>query len=104
MSKQHTCPFIVDGDPKNQKIQKLEKLHLGLSRDCDEKSYDEDWIQNLIHNNPSILPVEELESAFFPLYTDFRAGFTGRRFVLFSQIDNLVSLMFMNLFTRLEQI
>lgn len=87
MSKQHTCPLIIDGEPKNQNIQRLEKVRLNLSPDkSKEKLYDEYWIQNLIHNNPSILPVEELESAFFPLYPVCRelktpAGYLDNLFV-----------------------
>lgn len=87
MSKQHTCPLILEGKPQNQNIQRLEKINLGLSRNSnDEKLYNENWLQNLIHNHPSILPVEELESAFFPLYPVCRelktpAGYVDNLFV-----------------------
>lgn len=85
MTKQHTCPLIIEGKPQDYNVQKLEKVTLGLGNKND-KLYDEDWIQNLIHNNPSILPVEELESAFFPLYPVCRelktpAGFLDNLFV-----------------------
>jgi len=86
MNKQHTCPLIIEGTPSSQNTQKLEKVNLGLNQSVDGKLYDEDWIQNLIHNNPSILPVEELESAFFPLYPVCReletpAGYLDNLFV-----------------------
>jgi len=87
MDKQHTTPLIFEGKPQNQKITKLEKLNFGVRHQGkDKKLYDEDWIQNLIHENPSILPVEELESAFFPLYPVCRelktpAGYLDNLFV-----------------------
>ncbi len=88
MNKQHTTPLILNGKPENQDVRFLEKVSLtSLPRQKDkEKLYDEDWIQNLIHNNPRILPVEELESAFFPLYPVCRelktpAGYLDNLFV-----------------------
>lgn len=87
MNKQHTCPLIIEGKPQNDNVQKLEKVTLGLGlKNKEDKLYDEDWIQNLIHENPSILPVEELESAFFPLYPVCRelktpAGYLDNLFV-----------------------
>ncbi len=69
MSKQHTCPLILDGKPENNNIRKLEKINLASSyENKSKKLYDEAWVQNLIHNNPSLLPIEELEPAFFPLF------------------------------------
>src|SRR5437773_684889 len=32
----------------------------------DSKSFNENWIQELIHNNPDVLPINEIESAFAP--------------------------------------
>jgi len=87
LTKQHTCPLIIEGKPQEYNVKKLEKVTLGLGdNNKKDKLYDEDWIQNLIHNNPSILPVEELESAFFPLYPVCRelktpAGFLDNLFV-----------------------
>jgi hypothetical protein len=48
--------------------------------------YDEDWIQNLIHQYPDLLPVRELEPAFHPIYPVCRelrlnAGFLDNLFV-----------------------
>jgi len=87
MTKQHTRPLILNGKPENQDTQLLEKVSLTFSRNRDkEKLYDENWIQSLIHHNPAILPVEELESAFFPLYPVCRelktpAGYLDNLFV-----------------------
>ena len=87
MSKQHTCPLLLDGKPEKHNIQKLQKVFLGLHQNNkNKKLYDENWIQNLIHNNPAILPVEELEPAFFPLYPVCRelktpAGYLDNLFV-----------------------
>lgn len=85
MTRQHTTPLIVSGKPGTGSIQALEKVNLRLSSDV-PKLYDEDWIQELIHNNPLILPVEELEPAFFPLYPVCRelktpAGYLDNLFV-----------------------
>jgi hypothetical protein len=52
--KQHTGPVIIwDG-----KTTTLNKVSLS------SKEYNEDWIQDICFNNPSLLPVEELEPAF----------------------------------------
>jgi len=87
MNKQHTTPLIIEGRPSNYNTKKLEKMSFGVkSHDNEEKLYDEYWIQNLIHENPSILPIEELESAFYPLYPVCRelktpAGYLDNLFV-----------------------
>jgi hypothetical protein len=52
--KQHVTPVVVDGD----KSIRLEKLNLK------ESSYDEQWIQRICFENPSILPVDEIEPSF----------------------------------------
>ncbi len=88
LNKQHTTPLLLNGRPENQDVRFLDKVSLTLSprQRSKQKLYDEDWIQNLIHNNPRILPVEELESAFFPLYPVCRelktpAGYLDNLFV-----------------------
>ncbi len=87
MAKQHTVPLILNGKPENQNTQLLEPVNLGFrTSQGEQKLYDENWIQNLIHNNPSILPVRELEPAFFPLYPVCRelktpAGYLDNLFV-----------------------
>jgi len=52
--KQHVTPVVVDGD----KSIRLEKINLK------EGSYDEQWIQRICFENPSILPVDEIEPSF----------------------------------------
>lgn len=87
MNKQHTVPLILNGRPESQNVQLLEPVNLGFrSSQGEQKLYDEGWIQSLIHNNPSILPIGELEPAFFPLYPVCRelktpAGYLDNLFV-----------------------
>ncbi len=52
--KQHSTPIII----KNRKAQTLERVSLNSA------SYNEDWIQQLCFNNPTLLPVEEIEPIF----------------------------------------
>lgn len=81
------CSSILNGRPESQNVQLLEPVNLSFrSSQGEQKLYDEGWIQNLIHNNPSILPVGELEPAFFPLYPVCRelktsAGYLDNLFV-----------------------
>lgn len=66
-NNQNTCPLIIDRDSNQENVQLLEKVSLRLPQNENEvKLYDESWLQNLLFRYPSILPVEELESAFFP--------------------------------------
>lgn len=50
-------PFYIS----TSNAQKLERIPLT------EKLFQEDWLQNLIHENPQILPVDNLEIGFTPL-------------------------------------
>jgi len=52
--KQHVTPIAVDG----QKAVRLERLNLR------ESTYDEKWIQRICYENPTILPVDEIEPSF----------------------------------------
>lgn len=52
--KQHTTPAIIRGDHATT----LEKVPLGSG------TYSEDWIQRICFENPTLLPVEELEPTF----------------------------------------
>lgn len=86
-NNQHTCPLIIDKLSNRESVQLLEKVSLRLPQNENEKKlYDEDWLQSLIFRYPSILPVEELESAFFPLYPVCReletpAGFLDNLYI-----------------------
>ena len=52
MNKQHTCPLIIEGKPQSYNVKKLEKVTLSCGqKNKEDKLYDEDWIQNLIHEN-----------------------------------------------------
>jgi hypothetical protein len=50
-------PIFVQGET----TKKLERVHL------EAKTFKESWIQDLIHKQPNILPVDEIESNFSPL-------------------------------------
>ena len=52
--KQHSNPIII----QNGIVQSLEKLSLGSSE------YDESWIQELCFENPTLLPLNEIEPTF----------------------------------------
>lgn len=49
-------PILIRDDKSNG----LERIPL------DEKAFNEDWIQKLIHNNPDILPINEIDTGFTP--------------------------------------
>jgi hypothetical protein len=52
--KQHSNPIII----QNGNVQSLEKLSLGSSE------YNESWIQKLCYENPTLLPLNEIEPTF----------------------------------------
>lgn len=52
--KQHTTPSVIIGDHATT----LERVSLGSG------AYDEDWIQRICYENPTLLPIEELEPTF----------------------------------------
>jgi hypothetical protein len=52
--KQHTTPLII----KDETVEKLERVSLNA------KDYDENWVQKICFENPSILPFEEIEPSF----------------------------------------
>lgn len=49
-------PILIQEDKSNG----LERIPL------DAKAFNEDWIQKLIHNNPDILPISEIDTGFTP--------------------------------------
>lgn len=68
--KQFTTPYLIRGDLKAAAGTRLEKVELTAKTSGDGPSlYDENWIQRLIFENPSLLPVKELEPGFVPLYS-----------------------------------
>lgn len=52
--KQHTTPLIIQGNRSTH----LEKISL------QDKSYDENWIQQICYNHPNTLPISEFEPSF----------------------------------------
>ncbi|MBR9976610.1 MAG: hypothetical protein KFH87_00860 [Bacteroidetes bacterium] len=56
--KQHTTPAIIIGNQATT----LERVPLVSGSDTG--TYDEDWIQRICFENPTLLPVEELEPTF----------------------------------------
>lgn len=52
--KQHTTPILVG----RESTRRLEKIHLG------KDGYTESWLQEQIHRNPTVLPIEEIEPAY----------------------------------------
>lgn len=55
-SRRNGQPILI----KDGKSNKLEHIPL------DVKAFNEDWIQKLIHSNPDILPISEIELGFTP--------------------------------------
>ena len=49
--KQHVTPLVING----KQGLRLERVSL------QEKTYDEDWIQEICFENPTILPFYEIE-------------------------------------------
>lgn len=52
--KQHVTPLII----RAQKATRLERVSLHTG------SYDENWIQQLCYENPTLLPIEDIEPSF----------------------------------------
>lgn len=52
--KQHTTPLIVEG----QRIERVERINLSSTE------YNESWLQGIVAQNASVLPIDEIEPAF----------------------------------------
>ncbi len=59
-SRQHSVPLIL----KRGQSQRLKRVCLDGN---EGDAFNEDWLQNLIFENPNLLPVDEIEPAFSPL-------------------------------------
>lgn len=67
--KQFTTPHMIRGTLQDGEVALLEKIVFSAKERSDGSPlYDEDWIQNLIFKYPNLLPVQDLEPAFFPFY------------------------------------
>lgn len=73
-NRQQGTPYFLT----NNESLKMERIALN------EKFFQENWLQNLIHNNPQILPIDDIESGFAPLISLGREISTSVGF-----IDNL---------------
>ena len=56
-NRQQGTPYFIS----ETNSLKLERVPLN------EKLFQENWLQKLIHNNPQVLPIDEIESGFAPL-------------------------------------
>jgi len=61
---QHSRPLIVHRSASDLGAEALTRLPFGSS---EEDKYPERWIQELIHGNPEVLPIDEIEPALTPL-------------------------------------
>jgi len=52
------CPYLINKDASGQKLQ-----HITIQ----ERAYDEIWLQDVLRRHPDILPVDEIETVFYPL-------------------------------------
>lgn len=68
LTKQQTNFMISKGDRRNgQPILIQDNKSNNLNRIAlNEKAFSENWIQDLIHNNPDILPISEIDTGFTP--------------------------------------
>lgn len=73
-NRQQGTPYFFT----NNESLKMERIPLN------EKFFQENWLQNIIHNNPQILPIDDIESGFAPLISIGREISTSVGF-----IDNL---------------
>lgn len=84
-SRQHGKPLLIGSLSGVSPPRKLEKLHFRPDAD-DPASFDEGWLQDLIDNNPSLLPLNEIEPGFGPLISlckemPTKAGYIDNVFV-----------------------
>lgn len=75
MSRARATPILIGNDGIRGQ---LERIHLG------QGVFNEDWLQELIHDHPSILPTSDIEPGFGDLITAAREVPCGHGF-----IDNL---------------
>jgi hypothetical protein len=73
-NRQQGTPYFLS----KENSLKLERVQLN------EKLFQEKWLQDLIHKNPQVLPIDEIESGFAPLISLGREIFTAVGY-----IDNL---------------
>jgi hypothetical protein len=88
--KQYSAPLIKKGS----KVYKLERNYVGAGG---EDSRDENWLQELVYENPSLLPVDEIEGSEFlnlhPLCRELPITKIGSLDVLFVNESGLLTLV-----------
>src|SRR5207253_4861475 len=88
MARQHATPIVIDGLEKPTRIERLERLYRTNKPGIGPR-FVEDLLQHLVHEDPSILPVEEIEPAFSALRSicrELRLKSTGTE----KYVDNLL--------------
>lgn len=65
LRRQHGIPLVVTGPEHGGTVARLERLPRETV-DTEGASYDEQWLQHLIHAHPELLPITEIEPAFEP--------------------------------------
>lgn len=65
MKRSHTTPYLIVDDQSDRQATRLEPVDLREGKD-DGLQYNEAWLQNLLLNNSSLLPIEEIEPIFAP--------------------------------------
>jgi hypothetical protein len=63
MAFQHATPLIIDDLESPQKIVRLDRIRRSLKSGGGPR-FVETLVQQLVHNHPSSLPVEEIEPVF----------------------------------------
>jgi len=89
--------MIQKGNRRNgQPILIREEKSIGLERiPLDLKAFNEEWIQKLIHNNPDILPISEIDTGFTPAISIGREVATTAGYIdnLFISPDGYLTLV-----------
>jgi hypothetical protein len=62
--RQHGNPLVVGGTEEGATVSRLERISLQAGDMTDQ--YSERWLQDLIHEHPTLLPINEIEPAFLP--------------------------------------
>lgn len=65
--RQHGNPLLISGFDEQPVTNSLERIELA-DKEEERHKYNERWLQELLFNNPGVLPVEEIEPAFIPLH------------------------------------
>jgi hypothetical protein len=58
---QHSNPFLIAGLDDSAQGRLLERLTFASTAHLAQDTYDEAWLQRLLHRHPRSLPIEELE-------------------------------------------